>query len=163
MQTESQTQEQELRQALATIETYKHVREVRENMRKFITDLLARSLRHDDSKFESPEVEIFGAHTHELGQTEYGSPEYKALLEKVKPAIDHHYAKNRHHPEHHPEGVNDMTLIDLVEMLADWKAATARNKNGNIRKSIEINAKRYNMDGQLKQIFENTVREYFTE
>jgi hypothetical protein len=163
MQPEELTAEQKLTRALATIETYKHVREVRENMRKFINDLLSRSLKHDDSKFESPEAEIFGDNTHLLAQTEYGSPEYHALLEKVKPAIEHHYAKNRHHPEHHPKGVNDMTLIDLVEMLADWKAATARNKNGNIRKSIEINAKRYNMDAQLKQIFENTVREYFTE
>ena len=49
---------------------------------------------------------------------------------KFKPAIDHHYANNRHHPEHWPNGINDMTLMDLIEMLADWKAATARNKNG---------------------------------
>ena len=54
-----------------------------------------------------------------------------------------------------------MTLIDLIEMLCDWKAATVRNKNGNIRKSIEHNADRFKMSPQLKQIFENTVREMF--
>ena len=56
-----------------------------------------------------------------------------------------------------------MTLVDLIEMLADWKAATERNKDGNIRKSIEINSGKYNMSPQLRTIFENTVREYFKE
>jgi len=98
-----------------------------------------------------------------LGQTVYGSSEYKQLLVEVKPAIDHHYSKNRHHPEHWPNGVEDMTLVDLIEMLADWKAATERNKDGNIRKSIEINSGKYNMSPQLRTIFENTVREYFKE
>ena len=30
----------------------------------------------------------------------YGSDEYKACLTEMKPALDHHYAANRHHPEH---------------------------------------------------------------
>ena len=46
-------------------------------------------------------------------------------------------------------------------MLVDWKAATERVKNGNIRKSIEHNAKRYGISEQLTGILENTVREYF--
>lgn len=46
-------------------------------------------------------------------------------------------------------------------MLCDWKAATKRNKNGNIRKSIEINAQKYNISPQLEQILENTVKEIF--
>ena len=84
-------------------------------------------------------------------------------MERVKPAIEHHYANNRHHPEHWPNGIDDMTLLDLVEMLVDWKAATVRNKNGNIRKSVEHNSKRFNMSPQLTKIFENTVRELFQE
>jgi hypothetical protein len=85
------------------------------------------------------------------------------LLGKVKPAIEHHYAKNRHHPEHWPNGIDDMTLLDIVEMLSDWRAATERNKNGNIRTSIEKNTVRYNMSPQLAQIMQNTVREMFKE
>lgn len=147
--------------ANATIETYKHVKQVRENLNLVIKELIDRGQKHDDSKFESPEVEIFGEHTEELAKVEYGSEEYKECLARVKPAIDHHYSKNRHHPEHWPNGVNDMTLIDLIETLVDWKAATQRNKNGNIRKSIEINAERYGLSPQLRKIFENTVRELF--
>ena len=76
----------------------------------------------------------------------------------MKPALDHHYAKNKHHPEHYPDGINDMTLVDLVEMFADWKAATMRHNDGNLLKSIEINTKRFNIDKQLAQIFVNTAK-----
>lgn len=160
-----------LREAKGSVETYKHILNVQNNIGLFVKELLDRSVNHDQSKLDSPEVEIFGEYTPELakvsyykeGSTEELSDEYKALLEKVKPAIEHHYSKNRHHPEHFPDGVRDMTLIDLVEMLCDWKAAAERNKNGNIRKSIEVNAERYKMTPQLRQIFENTVREMFQE
>lgn len=144
-------------------ETFKHIKEVGKNLNIFSKDLIDRGENHDNSKLEEPELSIFAENTHKLGTVTYGSDEYKALLVEIKPAIDNHYSKNRHHPEHWPNGIEDMTLIDLCEMLADWKAATKRNKNGNIRKSIEINAAKYNMSPQLRTIFENTVREYFTE
>jgi hypothetical protein len=143
------------------LEVIKHIHEVRKFLYKFIEELDERAKLHDQSKLEDPEASIFGEHTGELAKVKYGTPEYEALLEKVKPAIEHHYANNRHHPEHWPEGVNDMTLVDLVEMLCDWKAATVRNKNGNIRKSVEHNAKRFGMSEQITKIFENTVREIF--
>ena len=76
----------------------------------------------------------------------------------MKVAIDHHYANCRHHPEHFAKGINEMTLVDLIEMLADWKAASERQNNGNILKSIEMNAQRFGYDDQLKQILLNTVR-----
>jgi len=144
-------------------ETLKHVNKVREHLVSVITDLDHRAQVHDQSKFESPEKEILAEWTPELAKTEYGTQAYTDLLVKVKPALDHHYANNRHHPEHWPNGVDDMTLMDLIEMLCDWKAATERNKNGNIRKSVEHNAKRFNLSPQLEQILHNTVRELFKE
>ena len=143
------------------VETLKHIQLVREKMLAMMDDLENRLQHHDDSKLVEPELSIFAEFTPLLKETEYGSDEYKELLEKVKPALDNHYAKNRHHPEHHKNGVDDMTLLDLVEMLCDWSAATERNKNGNIRKSIEQNKERFGMSEQLAQIFENTVREHF--
>ena len=148
---------------LGKLETIKHIHVVREYLYLMIAELDKRARDHDASKLESPEAEIFGQYGDELGKTKYGSPEYDALLEKVKPATDNHYAKNRHHPQHWPNGIDDMTLTDLCEMLADWKAATARNKDGNIRKSIAINAKRFKMSRQMAKIFQNTVREMFQE
>jgi hypothetical protein len=148
---------------IGQLEAIKHIHRVRHFLYLMIEELDKRARLHDQSKLESPEKEIYGEYTPELAKTEYGSEAYKALLEKVKPATEHHYAKNRHHPEHWPNGINDFTLIDLVEMLCDWRAATERNKNGNIRKSIDFNKARYGMTDQLAGILHNTVREMFAE
>jgi hypothetical protein len=114
-------------------------------------------LKHDASKLESPEAEIFEEYTPKLSGLTYGSPEYMAMLEKIKPALDHHYAKNMHHPENHKNGIRDMSLIDIIEMFCDWKAATLRHADGNIRKSIEVNQQRFGYSDDLKQIFINTI------
>lgn len=145
------------------VETHKHVNKVRGFLNLFIQDLIERGQYHDSSKFEEPELSVFAKYTPELGKVEYGSQEYKDLLLKVKVATDHHYSRNRHHPEHWPNGIENMTLVDLIEMLSDWKAATERNKDGNIRKSISINSQKYKFPPELRTIFENTVREYFKE
>lgn len=93
----------------------------------------------------------------------YGSEEYQACLKAIKPALDHHYANNCHHPEHYKNGVDDMDFIDLVEMIADWKAATKRHNDGNILKSLEKNKERFHISDQLNNILMNTVERYFKE
>jgi len=142
----------------AEVETRKHQHRVTEILHRFMSKLMDRADAHDRSKTEDPEVAIFAEYTPKLKGVTYGSDEYKQYLEEMKPALDHHYAKNRHHPEHFPEGVTDMTLIDLVEMLADWKAASERHDDGNILQSIEKNRKRFNIDAQLAAILINTVK-----
>lgn len=140
------------------VETQKHIEMVRKYIRFMIDKIEMRGVKHDASKLESPEVELFTQYTPKLATTTYGSEEYQSYLEGLKPALDHHYASNRHHPEHFVNGVNDMTLIDIIEMFCDWKASTHRMNDGNLLKSIDINAERFNMDGQLKQILVNTAR-----
>lgn len=140
------------------VETQKHIDKVRKYMRFFTDKLTLRGENHDASKMETPEVELFAEHTEKLSEIEYGSEEYKKELEALKPALEHHYAVNRHHPQHFPNGINDMNLIDIVEMITDWKASSERNSNGNLLKSIELNAKRFEMDEQLTQILMNTAR-----
>ena len=140
------------------VETQKHIEAVRKYIRFMIDKIDLRGVKHDASKLETPEVELFAEHTSRLATMTYGSEEYKASLEVLKPALDHHYASNRHHPEHFINGINDMTLIDIMEMFCDWKASTLRHNDGNLLKSIEINSERFHMDGQLKQILMNTAR-----
>lgn len=142
-------------------ETLKHVNEVRGNLSLVVEELVRRAQVHDASKFEEPERSVFAANTPKLAKTEYGTPEYNVLLSEVKVAVDHHYAKNTHHPEHWTNGIDDMDLLDLVEMLADWIAATKRNKNGNVHKSIDHNKDRFGMSDQLYKIFKNTADRYF--
>ena len=144
-------------------DTFRHIERVRNLLNLCIQDLLRRGELHDQTKLEPPEVALFTEYTPKLAGCTYGSDEYKQYLAAIKPALDHHYARNPHHPEHHKNGVNDMNLLDLVEMLCDWKAASERHNDGNIRKSIEINANRFGVSPQLVRIFENTADILFGE
>jgi hypothetical protein len=148
-------------QKVTNNETREHIEKVRNYIGKVITELVDRSEKHDQSKLVSPEVEIFTEFTPKLSSTTYGSEEYNNYKNQMSVALKHHYANNRHHPEHHKNGIDDMTLIDLIEMLCDWKAASERHNDGNIKKSIDHNASRFGMNSQLTKIFENTAKELF--
>lgn len=141
--------------------TMRHIERVRNLLNVVAVELLARGEAHDQTKLAPPEVGPFTELTPKLAACTYGSAEYDEFRRQLKPALDHHYAHNRHHPEHHKNGVNDMTLVDLVEMLVDWKAASERHNNGNIKKSIETNADRFGLSPQLVKILENTAKELF--
>lgn len=93
----------------------------------------------------------------QIKNSTYGSDEYKGFLEAMKPALDHHYSHNRHHPEFFKNEVEEMNLFDILEMFIDWTAACQRHADGNILKSIEINKDRFNISPQLVQILKNTV------
>lgn len=144
-------------QKATNYDTFRHIERVRNLLNKCVIELIQRGEQHDQSKLASPEVEYFTEYTPKLATCTYGSDEYKGFLAAIKPALDHHYANNRHHPEHHKRGIEDMNLIDIMEMLCDWKAASERHNNGNIRKSIEINANRFGLSPQLVKILENTA------
>lgn len=122
--------------------------------------LLERHAKHDLSKIKEPEKSVFDEVTPLLDKLTYGSDEYNKMLKKMKPALDHHYEHNRHHPEHYENGMKDMTLVDVVEMFCDWCAATDRHDDGDITKSIKHNAERFGYDEVLANIFANTAREY---
>jgi Family of unknown function (DUF5662) len=139
-------------------DTMRHIERVRNLIGEFVVQLLNRAELHDQSKLEEPELSLFVEMTPKLAACTYDSPEYKGFLAQLKPALDHHYARNRHHPEHHKNGINDMTLVDLVEMLCDWKAASERHNDGNINTSIEKNTERFNLSPQLVRILENTAK-----
>jgi hypothetical protein len=147
----------------STSDTLEHIRNVSERLYHFGSQLALRAKLHDQSKLDTPEKEALDQFTPLLKGLTYGSQEYKDGLEKSGPAMDiylkHHYANNRHHPEFHGEkGVAGMTLIDLVEMLCDWRAATERHATGNILRSLEINRERFKLSDQLYEILLNTVK-----
>lgn len=120
-----------------------------------------RATKHDASKFTEEEMPYYAKYTPNLKGLTYGSEDYRDNLKKLKPAIDHHYANNSHHPEHYKNGLNDMDLVDIVEMICDWKSASMRHNDGNINKSLDINKERFGMDDQLFNILKNTIDRYF--
>jgi hypothetical protein len=143
----------------STLETLKHSRRVDELLLELVADIQARITKHDLSKMQQPELPIFDEFSPKLKDSTYGSPEYFEYLEQMQVALRHHYASNRHHPEHFENGIDDMTLVDLVEMLCDWKAATERHDTGDLDRSFEINQDRFNMSEQLVYILRNTAEE----
>lgn len=140
-------------------DTWRHINQVQRFLIDVCGKLAERAIVHDQSKLESPEVEIFDEFTPKLKDSTYGSDEYKGFLSSMKVGLDHHYANNSHHPEHFTNGIQGMSLLDVVEMLCDWKAATMRHADGDLAKSIEINQARFGYSDDLKAILVNTAKE----
>jgi len=138
-------------------ETYKHKATVEKFVFFVAKELINRGMKHDNSKIDSFEAEGFAKYTDKLAGLTYGSEEYKKTLGEMKPFLKHHYEKNRHHPEHFPDGIKGMNLIDVVEMICDWKAASLRHDDSDILKSIEINQDRFGYSDDLKDILLNTI------
>lgn len=141
-------------------QTREHIENVRNLLNMMVRELLRRGEIHDQSKLGDLERSTFVEFTPKLKNSTYGSEEYKGFLREMKPALDNHYANNRHHPEHFKNGLADMDLIDVLEMLIDWKAATLRHKDGNLERSIVINTERFGMDPQTVAFLTNTARNF---
>lgn len=139
------------------LDTIDHIKVVQELLNEFSDKLKTRAIAHDSSKLTEPEKLMFDIYVPKLKQCVYGSDEYKENLANMGDALRHHYDKNSHHPEHYEDGIDGMDLLDVIEMFCDWKAATKRMKDGDINKSIEINADRFGINDQLKSILVNTI------
>jgi len=142
----------------STTDTLKHIKRVSQLLIQASMELIRRANCHDDSKLQEPEKSAFDSVTPRLASTTYGSEEYKAILNEIRPAIDHHYKYNSHHPQHYPDGINGFNLFDLIEMFFDWKAAGERHDDGDIYLSMIINAEKFNLDCQLVSILFNTAQ-----
>lgn len=126
---------------------------------KFINyEILKRGKNHDKSKLRYPEVDKFSSYLKDKNRNnQYGSEEYKKFLEDMKITLNHHYQENRHHPEHFKNGILDMNLIDLIELICDWKATSTINKNDDLIKSIILGQERFKYSDEIKQLLINTA------
>lgn len=136
-----------------------HKHRVAHRILAMASDLFRRAAIHDNSKFAPEEFDAYQQAFPELQKYAYGTPEFKAALAKIQPAIQHHYQANDHHPEHFAGGITQMTLVQLVEMLCDWMAASERSQTDFLR-GLELNKERFGIDDQLYAVLLNTVRWY---
>jgi len=171
-------------------ETRKHIDQVRQLIDRTCLILKDRAICHDQSKLKPPELEIFEIYTEKLKNTTYGSDEYKQFLKEMKSALEHHYACNRHHPEHFKKyncngchadykgaapgkckfcgytqfqeepDISQMNLFDIVEMFCDWFAATQRHADGDIMEGIAFNKIRFKYGTTLEAILINTANAF---
>jgi hypothetical protein len=136
-----------------------HQQTVQLAMQRMIHELEERSREHDLSKYFPDEFEGFYAANHCFQELVFGSEDWKKCLNSITPIRKIHYSRNPHHPEAHENGIAGMTLMDILEMLADWKSASSiYGNNGNLENSILINKERFKIDDQLYQILLNTIR-----
>ncbi len=86
-------------------------------------DLIERAKTHDASKFGDeeriPYVWLTEYHRCKRNGEAFTYPE--GMADQVNRAIRHHVTTNRHHPEFHADP-NDMSEVDLIEMVCDWTA-----------------------------------------
>ena len=136
-----------------------HIRQVQHNLSQVVQELIKRGIEHDLSKWSPIEWPYFSRATSKLKKLTYGSPEYKENLKSLKPAIEAHHQTNRHHPEYFGGDITRMSLIDLIEMLADWKAATERHSDGDIMRSLDINIEKFNIPDSLASVLRNTLED----
>jgi hypothetical protein len=142
----------------SSADTLNHIKRVQDLLAICCENLRQRGINHDKSKLEEPEKSMLDTCKIKLQNLTYGTPEYIAALEELRPMLAHHYANNSHHPQFYSNGIDGMDLFDIVELLMDWKAATERMRSGgDIRKSLEINTTRFNISPQLKAILANTI------
>lgn len=143
----------------STPDTLEHIKRVQYWLSGAIQNLSDRYRVHDKSKLSKPEKEAWDFATPKLKDFKYGSDGYRETLRIIKPAVQHHYKVNDHHPEYYENDIDGMSLMALMEMLADWKAASERSPGGNLADSLKHNQKRWGYTDQLANILYNTAKE----
>lgn len=134
-----------------------HIRAVQTHLSRAISLLAQRMVRHDQSKYSTPELPLIQQRAR-LGLLPYDSPQYHEALAQIKSAVQAHYEVNDHHPEHQAQGVLDMSLLQLLEMVCDWRAAAEANGTDPMQ-SLDLSVERFHISAELRQILLNTYRE----
>ena len=139
-----------------------HIKRVQEKIGILIKDLQERLKNHDRSKLEK---ELYLWEKLDLEERyPYGSKEYFEKMKRNKEVFQMHYANNRHHPEHFKNGIEDMNLIDIIEMLCDWLSYKEGNLSYHEAQEIIYNqAKRFGFGDEIINLMINTAWEYFSE
>lgn len=140
--------------------TQKHIQMVRANLMKFVgyqglskDELELRGRLHDLSKFSPEEQEAYIWLTWKYQNPSSELPEDKE--EVISQGLKIHAHQNRHHPEAHANK-NDMGLLDVVEMIADWTAIAQEHGRSSCHSwAMENLDKKWNFsDAKKSQIFE---------
>ena len=145
--------------ALRTV--MRHCLNVKQALGKIISNLQNRAEMHDYSKLEDDEFDAV-IHYQKLDGLKYGSDAYKAKMNEIRQFTGEgwhlHCQRNSHHPEHH-QHIDDMNLLDIIEMVCDWKAANATyNTSGqSFRDSAAACMERYDFNDSQKWVIRQMI------
>lgn len=140
-----------------------HIERVRSRLRTVINLLDERMINHDKSKLKDPELSLW-KQMDEEPRYKYGTREYDDKIQRYKHLFELHYSNpnNRHHPEHFINGINDFTLIDLIEMVCDWTAYKDNMRISEAIEMIEKQTERFGYSEEIRNVLTNTIVEIFT-
>lgn len=136
--------------------TLEHIARVRYYLDDFRIGLYNRGVFHDQSKLlpvEAGPLQEMQDLIDREGPAPYGTEEYKRRTALLGPMLEHHYKVNSHHPEHYKDGMAGMDLLDLVEMVCDWKAAAERG--GDDAVNLTYSFEKYGVPPMLQSIITN--------
>ena len=124
----------------------RHIMTVQALLRRFARQLLNRADNHDLSKLAPDELGGMIEIDSIADKFRLNSPEYMAALSGT--AIKLHRSRYSHHPEYHLNGVEDMNIFDLVEMVCDWKVANQLRGHPEWKKSVGMMAERLSLSSE---------------
>lgn len=140
-----------------------HKKKIRNILDSIADNLNIRAIDHDESKFSPEELPIFLEAWPLLkeGKKDYLGDIYKKALEKLGPALQHHYKENDHHPEHFANGISDMSIMQLLEMLCDWYVSSGlydtKNTEEDIKNKMIKSMERFSIKEPLSNILLTTL------
>lgn len=136
--------------------TLLHQRQVQDYMMFIALELQRRALKHDLSKLSSTEWEGLVAINSIAREQGYASPDYQASLQSDM--VKAHWAANDHHPEHFEQGIAEMSLCAIIEMVCDWKAVAVQKKL-HFYDILKENYERFKVTPEQKYLIERIVME----
>lgn len=95
-----------------------------DGMEELALDLLNRASSHDVSKF--CREELLNLSLLAFDKNDFKNPEC-GISDKQRELVSAHWRSNRHHPEHF-ETYDDMTDLDIIEMVCDWHARSVEHQ-----------------------------------
>ena len=137
-----------------------HISRVQKKLIILMDNIYNRAIQHDASKLREPELSMWKKMDEEP-RYQYGTKEYEDKIVRYKHLFDLHYENNPHHPEHFQNGISDMTLIDLMEMLCDWISYKDNIRASEAIAMVEKQSKRFGYSDEIKNMLINTLVIYF--
>lgn len=124
----------------------RHIMTVQSLVRRLAYQLMLRADTHDLSKFAPDEFGGMIEIDRIADEQGLNSPAYMEALSGG--AIQLHQSRHPHHPEYHSRGIEDMSLLDIVEMVCDWKAANQLRGHPAWGESVQMMADRLNLSSE---------------
>ena len=115
---------------------------------------------HDTDKLKEPLKSSYDKYTEELNNLSFSSDKLSKLIDQYKEFSKSHYDNADHHPNKH-NGVQNMPIPNLIEMLCDWCARLEQTSESNLRERIyayiDKQAEELKFDNALASILKNSA------